>query len=80
MSLQHRYSIRMSTWCDQEIMKEWISSDYANPFKNPIYQNSDRKILIADVHRAQQTDSMKELLKKHKTSLVNVPPGCASHV
>ena len=28
----------------------------------------------------QQTDSMKELLKKHKTFLVNVPPGCTSRV
>ena len=37
----------------------------ANPFKNPIGRNSDEKIVIVDVHRAQQTDSMKELLKKH---------------
>ena len=28
----------------------------------------------------QQIDSVKELLKKHKTSLVNVPPGCTSRV
>ena len=67
-------------WCDQEIMKEWISTEWANPFKNPIGQNSGGKILIADVHRAQQTDSVKELLKKHKTFLVNVPPGYTSRV
>ena len=67
-------------WCDQEIMKEWISTEWANPFKNPIGQNSDGKILIPDVHLAQQTDSVKELLKKHNTSLVNVPPGCTSLV
>ena len=68
-------------WCHQEIMKEWISTEWANPFKNPIGQNSDGKILIADVHRAQQSDSVEELLlKKHKTSLVNVPPGCISRV
>ena len=23
-------------WCDQDIMKEWISTEWANPFKNPI--------------------------------------------
>ena len=23
-------------WCDQEIMKEWISTEWANPFENPI--------------------------------------------
>ena len=67
-------------WCDQEIMKEWISTEWANPFKNPIGQNSDRKILIADAHCAQQTNSVKDLLKKPKTSLVNVPRGCASRV
>ena len=57
-------------------MKKWISTDWANPFKNPIGKNSDGKILTADLHRVQQTDSVKEFLKKHKTSLVNVPPGC----
>ena len=65
-------------WCDEKIIKEWISTEWANPFKNLIGQNSDGKILIADVHRAQQTNSVKELLTKHKTSLVNVPPGCTS--
>ena len=67
-------------WCDEEIMKEWISTEWGNPFKNPIDQISDRKILIADVHRTQQTNSGKELLKKHKISLVNVAPACTSRV
>ena len=48
-------------WCDEEIMKEWISTEWVNPFKNPIGQNSGGKILIADVHRAQQNNSVKEL-------------------
>ena len=61
-------------------MKERISTKWLNSFKNPIGQNSDGEILIADVHLAHQTDSVKELLKKHKTSLVNVPPGCTSRV
>ena len=61
-------------WCDEKIMKEWISNKWANPFKNPIGQNSDGKILIADIHHVQQTNSVKEFSKKHKTSLVNVPP------
>ena len=43
---QNRYniSLRRKTHCsqkpltdqDQEIMKEWISTEWANPFKNPI--------------------------------------------
>ena len=51
--------------CDQEIMKERIFTEWANPFKNPNGQNSDGKILIA-VDRAQQTDSVKELLRNTK--------------
>ena len=50
-------------WCDEEIMKEWISTEWVNPFKNPIGENSDGKILIADVRLAQQNNSVKELLK-----------------
>ena len=67
-------------WCDQEIMREWISTEWANPFENSISQNSYGKNSDCYVHRAQQTNSVKELLKKHRTSLVNVPPGCPSCV
>ena len=66
--------------CGQEIVKEWISTKWSNPFTNPIGQNSDWKILIVDIHRTQETDRVKELLKKHKASLVNVPPRCTSLV
>ena len=45
-------------WCDQEIMKEWISTEWANPFKNPIGQNSNGKILIPNVNCTQQTNSV----------------------
>ena len=38
------------------------------------------KILVADVHRAQQTDDVKTLLKKENTKLANVPPGCTIRV
>ena len=54
-------------WCDQKIMKELISTDWTNPFKNPNSQSFDGKVLMADIHRAQQTDSVNKLLKKHKT-------------
>ena len=36
---------REKAWCGQENMKEWISTEWANPFKNPIGQNSDGKIV-----------------------------------
>ena len=59
---------------------DFYRTEWANPFKNPISQKSDRKILIANVYRAQQINSLKELLKKCKTFLVNVPPRSSSCV
>ena len=35
---------------------------------------------MADVHTAQQTEAVKTALRKYKTKLVNVPPGCTSRV
>ena len=51
-----------------------------NIFINPSTTGSTGKILIADVHRGQQTYGVKALLKKKNTELVNVPPVCASRV
>ena len=56
-------------WCDEDIMKECISTEWISG-----------KFLIADVHRVQQTNNLKELLKKHINCLANVPLGCTSHV
>ena len=58
-------------------MKEWINTEWSNPFTNPI---RSKKILIADAHRAQQTDCVKAFLTKKMSSLCNVPPGCTSRV
>ena len=57
--LRVKFMHHEKTWCDRKIMKQWISIEWANSFKNPIGQNSDWKILIADVRRTQQTDSVK---------------------
>ena len=46
----------------------------------PPPQLRSRNTLIANVHRAQQTDCVKALLTKKITSLCNVPPGCTSRV
>ena len=67
-------------WCDESMMKKWISEQWGNIFINPPTTGSTGKILVADVHRAQQTDGVKALLKKKNTKLVNVPPGCTSRV
>ena len=47
------------------------------PFTNPI---RSKKVLIVDVHRAQQIDCVKVLLTKKMKSLCNVSPGCTSCV
>ena len=41
---------------------------------------SSGKILLADVHRAQQTANAKKLLQNKSTLLISVPPGCTSRV
>ena len=65
-------------WCGEPIMLDWISQQWNNSFIIPSTNNSSGKILIADVHRAQQTGKVKYILKK--TDLINVPPGCTSGV
>ena len=62
------------------MMKKWISEQWGNIFINPPTTGSTGKILAADVHRVQQTDGVKALLKKKNTELVNVPPGCTSRI
>ena len=69
-----------NAWCDEVVMKEWISSEWNNPFLNPQTPGSSGKLLVADVHKAQQTDGVKEALSRRKTKLKNVPPGCTSRV
>ena len=66
--------------CDEPIMLDWVSQQWNNCFINPPTNGSSGKILIACVHRAQQTDEVKCILKKKKADLNNVPPGCTSRV
>ena len=61
-------------------MKAWIDREWGNTFTNPHNRCSSGKILVADVHTAQQTEAVKTALGKYKTELVNVPPGCTSRV
>ena len=65
-------------WCDENIMKSWVSEDWDNYFPNPATRGSTRKILFADIHRAQETGSVKQLLHKKKTILINIPGSATS--
>ena len=67
-------------WCDKQLMKEWTRDEWCDMFTNPPPNGSTGRILVADVHRAQQTDPVKRLLQSKKTILVNVSPGCTSLV
>ena len=67
-------------WCDESVMKVWVEHEWGNVFRNPPRAGSPGKILVADVHLAQQTNEVKRLLQKKKTLLINVPPGSTSRV
>ena len=69
-----------NAWCDEMMMKEWTANEWANDFTNPPTSGSSGKILVADVHRGQQTVNVKKLLQNKSTLLINVPPGCTSPV
>ena len=71
-------SFQPKAWCGESMMKKWISEQWGNIFINSRTTGSTGKILVADVHRAQQTDGFKALLKKKNTELVNNPPSCTS--
>ena len=65
--------------CDDQLMKEWTHDECSNIFTNPPTSGSTGNILVAVVHRVQQTDPDKRLLQSKNTILVNVP-GCTSRV
>ena len=67
-------------WCDMNIMKLWVSEDWGNHFLNPATPGSTGKILFIDMHGDQQTSSVKELLYKNKTVLINIHGGATSKV
>ena len=54
-----------NAWCDEPKMLDWISQQWNNCFN--INPPTSGKILIADVHRAQQTNKVKCLLKTKGT-------------
>ena len=58
-------------------MKSWVSEDWDNHLLNPTAPGSTGKFLFADIHRTQQTSSVKQLLHKNKTVLINIL-GCAT--
>ena len=72
-----RVMVQVNAWSDGAVMKEWIESEWGNVFTNSP-SSSTGKILVADMHRAQQTDEVIELLRQHKTIMVSISAGCTN--
>jgi len=76
-----RVMFQEKAWCDEAVMRVWVASEWANVFTNPHRASSTAKILVADVHAAQQTNTaVKTALHNYNTELVNVTPGCTSRI
>ena len=73
-------SFQKSAWCDENVMKQWVKEQWGNALLNSPSAGSIGKILYADVHTTQQIDSVKMLLDKNKTTLINLPGGTTSRV
>jgi len=61
-------------------MNDWVNEQWGNVLLNPKTPGSTGKILLAAVHTAQQTESVKLGLQKKDTILINVPPGTTSRI
>ena len=53
-------------WCDKQIMLDWISQQGNSSFINRPTNGSSGRILIVDVHRAQQIDKGKSQSTYHQ--------------
>ena len=82
-SFFHRFIAKVvfqfKAWCDENIMKSQISEDWSNHFLNPATLACTGKILFVDIHRAQQTSSVKQLLHKNKTVLGGATSTAQAH-
>ena len=61
-------------------MKGWVRDEWGNIFTNPPTEGSTGKILVAGIHKAQQTDAVKSSLKSKRTHLQSIPGGCTSKI
>lgn len=62
-----------NAWCDEEAMKRWIRTSWKPYVKEEI-------LLVLDLHKAQKTDHVKQLLSECHTTPIFVPACCTSIV
>lgn len=65
-----------NAWVDENVMTFWVQ----HMWKPWISLDNDPSLLVADVHRAQKTDKVLNMLKECKTTTALVPSGCTSLV
>ena len=67
---------QVNAWCDEQVMKFWIKTMWKRPFRESEGRN---KLLVADMHHAQTTSDVYQMLEKDcRTSVALVPPGTTS--
>ena len=62
-----------NAWCDEEAMERWVRTSW-KPHVN------EEILLVLDLHKAQKTDRIKQLLRQHHTTPIFVPADCTSIV
>ena len=69
-------TFQKNVWCSEEVVKEWIEELW-EPAIEPLKSKS---LLVADVHRAQNTEDVLQMLKAIGTTPASIPGGCTSLV
>ncbi|CAG8676820.1 2665_t:CDS:1, partial [Paraglomus occultum] len=64
-----------NAWVDEDIMAYWVHHMW-----RPWMRNTTPNLLVADVHRAQKTNKILNMLRECNTTVALVPPGCTSLV
>ena len=66
-----------NAWADENVTKQWIRQCW----KPVAIQNNAPKLLVMDVHRAQTTKAVQDMLKQEcNTDVIYVPGGCTGLV
>jgi len=75
-SWDHRVTVRFqdNAWVDENVMKFWVH----HMWKPWVSLDDSPNLLVADVHRAQKTNTILDMLKECNTTTALVPPGCTS--
>lgn len=66
---------QQNAWCDEQVMLFWINNMW-----KPLANQFKPTMLVADVHRAQNTETVKSKFLKIGTTLALIPGGCTNEL